>query len=109
MFLAQEYRSDEEFSLATSFIIDSGLDGKNTVSIRSLNYPDYYLRIRNKFTVVLEQIDHSDLDFRSDSSFFVKKGLADPNLISFELSSSPDVFLRQYDDQVIAGKNDNTY
>eukprot|EP00347_Sterkiella_histriomuscorum_P008240 403345845 len=109
MILAQEYKNDEEFSLATSFIIDAGLNGGKTVSIRSLNYPDYYLRIRNKFTVVLQQIDHSDSSFRADASFNVKKGLADPNLLSFELSSSPDIYLRQYDDQVIAGKRDNTY
>lgn len=54
----------EAFKLGSSWIIDGGLagpnnggkiqpDGAQTVSIRSLEFPDYYIRIINGFTVVL--------------------------------------------------------
>lgn len=60
MILAQNDDRSEAYKLATSWIIDTGLDsalpedGANTVSIRSLDYPDYYIRIMNGFTVVLQ-------------------------------------------------------
>lgn len=59
MILAQTDDKTEAYKLATSWIIDDGLDsqviedGAHTVSIRALQFPDYYIRIMNGFTVTL--------------------------------------------------------
>ena len=91
MILAQTDDHSEAYKLATSWIIDAGLeqkklaDGAKTISIRSLEYPDHYLRIMNGFSVVLQKFDSADSNFTKDSTFIVKKGLVDSNLYSFEL------------------------
>lgn len=51
----------------------------------------------------------SDANAVREATFIVRRGLADPNLISFEHLSQPGVFLRQYSDQVVAAKRENTY
>ncbi|CDW83161.1 alpha-l-arabinofuranosidase b [Stylonychia lemnae] len=109
MFLAQEMRDDEDYRLSASLILDYGLTGENTVSIRSFNMPDYYLRIGTQNLIKLQQIDHSDPNFRADATFKVKRGLIDPNLISFESINRPDVYIRQDDDQIRAQKRQNNY
>ncbi len=60
MVLAQADDKSPNFKLASSWIIDAGLDtssemedGANLVSIRSLEYPDFYLRVMNGFSIVL--------------------------------------------------------
>lgn len=93
MLLVQPDDKSESYKLGTSWIIDSGLEGPaiagengvNFVSIRSLEYPDHYLRIMNGFTVVLQEFSSTDKNYTRDATFIVQKGLADPNLISFEL------------------------
>lgn len=90
MLLAQSDDHTKEYKLATSWIIDVGLDkerpsdGANTVSIRSLEFPDSYIRIMNGFTVVLQQLNISDPVFLREATFVVRKGLADPNQFSLE-------------------------
>jgi hypothetical protein len=68
-------------------------DGANLVSIRSLDYPDYYLRVMNGFSIVLHKFDQS-ANYSRDATFIVRKGLVEPNLFSFELLSQPGYFLR---------------
>ena len=60
MVLAQPDDRRQDFKLATSWIIDGGLDstielddGANLVSIRSLDNPEYYLRVMKGFSIVL--------------------------------------------------------
>lgn len=90
MLLAQQDDTTEAFKLGTAWIIDGGLyssapsDGAQTVSIRSLQFPDYYIRIVNGFTVVLQQLKMEDATFLKEATFLVRRGLADPNQISFE-------------------------
>jgi hypothetical protein len=104
MLLAQADDRSKEYKLATSWIIDVGLDqdkpadGANTVSIRSLEFPDYYIRIINGFTAVLQQLNMSDPVFLREATFIVRKGLADPNQFSLEHFVQHGFFLRQYND-----------
>lgn len=110
MFMTKEIEETEEFRLDSSFIIDEGLAGvEGTVSIRSLFYPDYYIRVKNGYVAVLEQIDYQDEKYNEEASFYIRKGLADPNLFSFEFLSMPGYYLRQLDDQVVAYKFTESY
>ena len=108
LIIAQADDKTQAYKLATSWIIDKGLtsqptpDGANTVSIRSLDNPDYYIRIMNGFSVVLQQLNYTDPTFTIDATFIVRNGLADPNQVSFELLNQPGYFLRQFQDQVVA-------
>jgi hypothetical protein len=68
-------------------------DGAYLVSIRSLEYPDYYLRVMNGFSIVLQKFEEGS-NYSSDATFIVRKGLVDTNLYSFELLSQPGFFLR---------------
>ena len=93
MVLAQADDKKPVFKLASSWIIDAGLDnskemedGANLVSIRSLEYPDYYLRVMNGFTIVLQEFEQSS-NYSRDATFIVRKGLVDTNLYSFEVLS----------------------
>jgi hypothetical protein len=100
MMLAQADDKKPSFKLASSWIIDAGLDNSNEmedgaylVSIRSLEYPDYYLRVMNGFSIVLQKFEQGS-NYSSDATFIVRKGLVDTNLYSFELLSQPGFFLR---------------
>ena len=115
MVLAQADDKKPIFKLASSWIIDAGLDNSNEmedgaylVSIRSLEYPDYYLRVMNGFSIVLHKFEQS-YNYSRDATFIVRKGLVDTNLYSFELLSQPGYFLRQLNDQVVAAKRLDIY
>ena len=115
MVLAQADDKKPIFKLASSWIIDAGLDNSNEmedgaylVSIRSLEYPDYYLRVMNGFSIVLHKFEQSS-NYSRDATFIVRKGLVDTNLYSFELLSQPGYFLRQLNDQVVAAKRLDIY
>ena len=81
----------------------------NLVSIRSLDNPEYYLRVQNGFSIVLKKYDLKDINFAKEATFIVREGLVDSTLYSFELLSKPEFFLRQKNDQVIAEQRQDCF
>jgi hypothetical protein len=68
--------------------------GEHQVAIRSVNFPDRYLRHR-QFRVWLE--GGTDQLFQQDSTFFFERGLADPEGVSFRSVNYPDRYIRHRD------------
>ncbi|MFE7572502.1 AbfB domain-containing protein [Streptomyces sp. NPDC057539] len=83
-----------------SFTIVDGLADSRLVSIRSLSYPDSYLRHQG-YRVKLHQVASSDSGeqalFRHDATFAIVPGLADRTWISFRSYNYPDLYLRHQD------------
>jgi len=65
-----------------------------TLSLRSYNYPAYYIRFsRGAFTGWISQNDGSQ-DFKQDAVWKVVPGLDNPHAVSLESVSFPGYFLR---------------
>ena len=78
---------------------------ESTVSIRSFNFPSFYIRHRN-FLGEISPIS-SSLD-RADARFTVRLGLASSNCVSFESSNYPGYYLRHSSFRIRLDRNDNT-
>ncbi|MEH2060657.1 MAG: AbfB domain-containing protein [Nostoc sp.] len=78
---------------------------ESTVSIRSFNFPTFYIRHRN-FLGEISPISNS-LD-RADARFTVKSGLASSDCVSFESSNFPGYYLRHQNFRIRLDANDNT-
>ncbi|MHC5730686.1 MAG: AbfB domain-containing protein, partial [Nostoc sp.] len=76
-----------------------------SVSIRSFNFPTFYIRHRN-FLGEISPIS-SSLD-RADARFTVKSGLASSDCVSFESSTFPGYYLRHQNFRIRLDANDNT-
>ncbi len=67
------------------------------VSLRSFNYPTYYIRHRN----YLGELTTISTDFdKQDATFRVVQGLSDPSAISFEAVNFPGYYLRHQNFQL---------
>jgi len=89
-----------------SWSIGPGLAGHNTVSFRSVNYPQLYLRHQH-WRVKLHRFEETDL-FRKDASFKRLNGLAEGGWVSFEALNAPDHFLRHRHGELWVEKNDGS-
>jgi len=87
------------------FDVVSGLSGVGTVSFRSVNYPDRFLR-KSGSNLVLEGGDTQQ--FRDDASFYVQNGLYGSNGVSFESVSTPDHYIRHQNYQLTVSPYDGT-
>ncbi|WP_035704945.1 family 43 glycosylhydrolase [Glycomyces tenuis] len=100
-------RAGEPAMLADSqFMIVAGLAGSGSVSLRSANYPDRYLRHRNG-EFWLDAFEDTDL-YKQDASFQQRAGLADSNGVSFQSVNYPDYYLRRSGDYVDLGLTGTT-
>ncbi len=83
------FKGDVTFRVRT---VKTGGDSNSGVSLRSVNYPEYFVRHRS-FLADLTQVNRGqDLDVK-DSTFIIRRGLAGQG-ISFESVNYPGYFLR---------------
>lgn len=76
-----------------------------TISIRTFNVPNFYIRHRyflGEITSISSSLD------RADASFRIRPGLASSNCVSFESSNVPGYYLRHQYFRIKLAPNDNT-
>ncbi len=92
-----EYRarldSDVRPLADSQFQVVAGLAGAGTVSLRSVNFPDRYLRGRADATVWIDQ--PGDADFATQASFHPGPGLSGPG-VSYQWAARNGAYLRHY-------------
>lgn len=97
--------NDGQLDSDSKFIIVGGITGAEdgSVSFKSKNYPNHYLRHRNN-ACFLEKFDGSDA-FKADATWKPEIGLAGSDY-SFSTVNFPDLYMRHHDYGVgIANKN----
>jgi len=88
------------------FDVVPGLAGQGTVSFRSVNFPDRYLRHAG-YVMWLHPNDRSGL-FANDASFFVRDGLKGAGSVSFESINFRNFYVRHAGHRVMISANDNS-
>ncbi|MFC0506559.1 family 43 glycosylhydrolase [Micromonospora costi] len=76
----------------TQFRFVPGLAGEDTVSIRSVNFPDRYWRVDGA-SLRIDPVEDGDA-YAAQASFRRVRGLANRNAVSLELSDRPGVYVR---------------
>ena len=67
------------------------------MALRSVNFPDHFLRHANFRIFLGKSAGPADQLFQLDSTFFFETGLADSNAVSFRSVNFPDCYLRHRD------------
>lgn len=96
-----DFYSTKEVAISLE-LVSQGL----TVSFRSINYPDHFIRHRNG-EAWLDANDGSEL-FKLDASWRVVPGLANPNAVSFESVNYPGEYLRHANGLLYKNPNDHS-
>ena len=89
-----EYDTSEIYQLDSSFDVIPGVAGQG-VSLRSLNYPAYFIGHRRGGDCLIRSSDGKQT-FKEDVSWIPHPGLADPAGISFESVNYPGHYLRHH-------------
>jgi len=111
--LCEPYRGIEQFRNYSDLhaVKDSAISLEQfsqglTVSFRSINYPDYFIRHKNG-EAWIDPNDNTQL-FKLDASFRVVPGLANPHAVSFESVNYPGEYLRHANNLIYKNPNDHS-
>ncbi|WP_240941396.1 AbfB domain-containing protein [Paenibacillus sp. HB172176] len=90
-------RIDESVSpvLDSEFRVVPGLGSSSGVSLESINFPGYFMRVNSSNKVVLEPYSDSSA-YKNDATFILHAGWADSSKISFESYSHSGYYVRHY-------------
>ena len=86
-------RVDFNVAADAEFFVRPGLADASAVSIKSVNFPGFYLRHLDN-VIWLSADDHTE-SYESDATWRIRPGLADSTGLSFEAFSRPNFYIGQ--------------